>query len=132
MSARSMHARLVPVRAFFKWAARQNRILYNPASEIDLPRMEKRLPKHILSAGEVETVMAQCPLSDPLGLRDRAMPETFYSTGMRRSELAGLHVHDLDYERGTVMVRQGKGRTATHPAKIEPPAKRPRNHPPIP
>lgn len=110
MTARSMHARLIPVRAFFKWAARQNRILYNPASEIDLPRMEKRLPKHILNAGEVETIMAQCPLSDPLGLRDRAMLETFYSTGMRRSELAGLHVHDLDYERGTVMVRQGKGR----------------------
>jgi len=112
MSARSMHARLIPVRAFFKWAARNNRVLYNPASEIDLPRLEKRLPKYILNAGEVETIMAQCPLADPggLGLRDRAMLETFYSTGMRRSELAHLKAIDLDYERGTLMVRQGKGR----------------------
>ena len=110
MTARSMIVRLVPLRAFFKWAARNNRILYNPASEIDLPRLEKRLPKHILNAAEVETVMAQCNLADPLGLRDRAMLETFYSTGMRRSELAHLMAIDLDYERGTLMVRQGKGR----------------------
>jgi len=112
MSARSMMVRLVPLRAFFKWAARNNRILYNPASEIDLPRLEKRLPKHILNVSEVETIMAQCPLADPggLGLRDRAMLETFYSTGMRRSELAHLKSLDLDYERGTLMVRQGKGR----------------------
>jgi integrase/recombinase XerD len=110
MSARSMHARLIPVRAFFKWAARQNRILYNPASEIDLPRSEKRLPKHVLNVSEVETILSRCNLADPLGVRDRAMLETFYSTGMRRSELANLKVMDLDYERGTVMVRQGKGR----------------------
>ena len=110
MSARSMMVRLVPLRAFFKWAARNNRILYNPASEIDLPRLEKRLPKHILNIAEVETIMAQCNLADPLGLRDRAMLETFYSTGMRRSELAHLKTLDLDYERGTLMVRQGKGR----------------------
>jgi integrase/recombinase XerD len=112
MSARAMHSRLVPVRAFFKWAARNNRVLYNPASEIDLPRLEHRLPKHVLNASEVEAVMAQCPLGDPggLGVRDRAIIETFYSTGMRRSELAHLRLADLDYDRGTVMVRQGKGR----------------------
>ena len=110
MSGRSMHARLIPVRAFFKWAARQNRILYNPASEIDLPRSEKRLPKHILNVAEVEAIMARCNLADPLGIRDRAMLETFYSTGMRRSELASLQAIDLDHERGTLMVRQGKGR----------------------
>jgi len=110
MSGRSMHARLIPVRAFFKWAARQNRILYNPASEIDLPRSEKRLPKHILNASEVETIMARCDLTGGFGVRDRAILETFYSTGMRRRELANLKVLDLDYERGTVMVRQGKGR----------------------
>jgi integrase/recombinase XerD len=95
---------------YSKWAARQNRILYNPASEIDLPRSEKRLPKHILNVAEVEAIMARCNLADPLGVRDRAMLETFYSTGMRCSELASLQVIDLDHERGTVMVRQGKGR----------------------
>jgi integrase/recombinase XerD len=68
------------------------------------------LPKHVLNVSEVETILSRCNLADPLGVRDRAMLETFYSTGMRRSELANLKVMDLDYERGTVMVRQGKGR----------------------
>ena len=74
------------VRAFFKWAARQNLILYDPASELELPRLEKRLPKAVLSAGEAEAVLAQPNLEHPGGLRDRAILEVFYSTGMRRME----------------------------------------------
>jgi integrase/recombinase XerD len=101
---------LIPVRAFFKWLGRNNHILANPAADLDLPRAEKRLPKHILTAGEAERVLALPPLDDPLGLRDRAILEVLYSTGMRRMEVAGLKLHDLDYERGTVMVRQGKGK----------------------
>ena len=101
---------LIPVRAFFKWLGRNNHILANPAADLDLPRAEKRLPKHILTAGEAERVLALPPLDDPLGLRDRAILEVLYSTGMRRMEVAGLKLHDLDHERGTVMVRQGKGK----------------------
>lgn len=101
---------LIPVRAFFKWLCRHNHLLSNPASDLELPRGEKRLPKHILTAAEAERVLALPPLDDPLGLRDRAILEVFYSTGMRRMELVGLKVHDLDAERGTVMIRQGKGK----------------------
>ena len=96
LTFRAQHARLVPIRAFFKWLARQNHLLYNPASEIELPRLEHRLPKHVLTTSEVEQVMAQADTSEPMGLRDRAILETFYSTGMRRSELLGLAVFDLD------------------------------------
>ena len=115
MGVRSQHARLVPVRAFFKWAARHNHILYNPASEIDLPRLDHRLPKHVLNPGEVEKILQLCNTNlttDPtgLGLRDRAILETFYSTGMRRSELMNLKLYDIDPERGTLFIRQGKGR----------------------
>ena len=110
LTFRAQHARLVPVRAFFKWCAKQNYLLYNPASEIELPRLEHRLPKHVLTITEVEQVMAQADTSEPMGLRDRAILETFYSTGMRRSELMGLAVFDLDRERGTVMIRLGKGK----------------------
>lgn len=49
-------------------------------------------------------------LGEPLGVRDRAMLETLYSTGMRRMELVGLKVADIDEDRGIVMIRQGKGR----------------------
>jgi integrase/recombinase XerD len=110
LSFRSQSARLVPVRAFFKWLARQNYILYNSAAELELPRPEKRLPRHILTALEAERVLAQPDIATPLGLRDRAILETFYSTGIRRGELIGLSLFDLDHERGTLMVRRGKNR----------------------
>jgi integrase/recombinase XerD len=71
---------------------------------------ERRLPKHVLSIKEAETVLAQPDLGTATGIRDRAMMETLYSTGMRRMELIGLHLHDVDADRGTVMIRQGKGK----------------------
>lgn len=109
LSFRSQHTRLVPLRAFFKWLTRNNYILYNPASEIVLPRLEHRLPKHVLTVTEAEEVINQANVSDPLGIRDRAILETLYSTGMRRMELIRLKMYDLHFERGTVMIRQGKG-----------------------
>ena len=110
LSARTQIAFTTPVRAWFKWLARQNYILYNPASELELPRVEKRLPRHILNVKEVEAVLAVPDLSTDLGIRDRAILETLYSTGIRRMELVGLKLHDVDAERGTIMVRQGKGK----------------------
>lgn len=99
LSFRGQHSRLIPVRAFFKWLCRQNLILHNPASELELPRLEKRLPKHILTAREAEAVLTLPDLKTPTGLRDRAMLETLYSTGMRRMELIGLKLYDLDTDR---------------------------------
>ena len=84
--------------------------LANPASELDLPRLEKRLPKHVLSAAEAEQVVNQADVDDELGVRDRAILETLYSTGIRRMEVIGLKLFDLDQDRGTIMVRQGKGK----------------------
>jgi integrase/recombinase XerD len=110
LSFRSQHGCLVPVRALFKWLCRQNLLLANPAADLDLPRAEKRLPRHVLTASEAERVLGFPDVSNPLGLRDRAILETFYSTGMRRMELLGLKLYDLDAERGTVFVRQGKGK----------------------
>lgn len=110
LSTRSQHVRVVPIRAWFKWLARQNHILYNPASDIEMPRLERRLPKHILTVAESETILRQPDLKTATGLRDRVILETLYSTGMRRMELINLKLYDLDGDRGTVMVRQGKGR----------------------
>ena len=89
--------------------AREHYILHNPASELELPRTGFRLPKAVLSIEEVERVLAQPDIHDVLGLRDRAILETLYSTGMRRLELANLKLHDLDLERGTIFINQGKG-----------------------
>ncbi len=110
MTFGSQVTHLTPVRAFFKWCARQNHTLYNAASELDMPRVEKRLPKHVLTISEAEAVLNTVAVADGLGVRDRAILETFYSTGMRRMELAGLKLYDLDVERGTIMIRLGKGK----------------------
>ena len=106
----SQITRLTPLRVWFKWLARQRHILNNPASEMELPRMEHRLPKTILTKSEIEQVLSQPDINDLLGLRDRAMLETLYSTGIRRSELVNLKVYDLNMERGIVTIRQGKGK----------------------
>jgi len=110
LSFRAQHSRLVPVRGYFKWLTRQNVLLSNPASELELPRLERRLPKHVLTASEAQQVMNQPDVRVPRGIRDRAILETFYSTGIRRMESLNLSVFDLDTERGTLMVRQGKGK----------------------
>jgi len=107
---RSQRAHLEAVRAVFRWLAKSNLILYNPASELELPRMSHRLPQHVLTAKEVEEVLAQPDLGEPLGIRDRAILETLYSTGIRRTELCKLDIYSVDVTRSTVMVREGKGR----------------------
>ena len=111
LSFGSQYGQLMGVRMFFRWLARHNHILSNPASELELPRRERRLPKHVLTISEAEAVINQAnPDASGLGLRDRAILETFYSTGMRRMELVNLKIFDVDFERGTVIVRQGKGK----------------------
>jgi integrase/recombinase XerD len=60
------------------------------ASELELPRLGHRLPKHVLTIAEAELVLAQPDVTNALGLRDRALMETLYSTGMRRRDLASL------------------------------------------
>lgn len=110
LSTRSQHTRLTPVRAYFKWLTRENYILYNPASEIELPRLEKRLPKHVLTQSEAETILNRPDVTTAIGIRDRAILETLYSTGIRRMEVIHINLFDPDADRGTLMVRQGKGK----------------------
>ena len=101
---------LMPLKAWFKWLARENHILYSPAADLQLPRKGRRLPRAVLSVQEVEAILSQADVDAPGGLRDRALLETLYSTALRRMEAAGLAVYDIDFTRRVVMVREGKGR----------------------
>lgn len=101
--------RLMLVLVLFRWLAKESRILTNPGSEVELPLVEKRLPE-VLTLAEVERVLNQPDVTMALGVRDRAALETLYSTGIRRMELCGLAVADVDLEQGIVKIRQGKGR----------------------
>ena len=110
LSFRNQATRLVAVRAWFKWLTKENYILYNPASDIEMPKIEKRLPKAVLSEREAEAILNQPDLNTHVGIRDRAILETFYSTGIRRTELTNLGIQDIDADRGVLTVRQGKGK----------------------
>jgi integrase/recombinase XerD len=109
LSFRSQHSCLVPLRVWFRWMTRQNHILHNPASELELPRLGRALPKNIFSAQEVERIVQLCEIEEPIGLRDRAILEVLYSTGLRRMEIIALKLYDLSLDRGLLLVRQGKG-----------------------
>jgi len=109
LSVRSQQALLWPLKAFFKWLSQNNHILYNPASELELPKAPPRLPQVILSVEEIERVMNLPDTTTAYGIRDRALLETLYSTGIRKNECANLGLYDIDSHRKTVMVRGGKG-----------------------
>lgn len=106
----AQRSRLHKLRVFFKWLSKDNVILSNPASDLEMPRVEKRLPRAVLTEREMERVLVLPDTTDALGLRDRAMMEVLYSTGIRRNELRNLEIFDVDPERGTLTVNQGKGR----------------------
>jgi integrase/recombinase XerD len=98
------------LKDWFKWMTKQNVLMHNPASEVDLPRMEKRLPETALTLAEVEALLDVPNVADPLGIRDRAMLELFYSTGLRRTELCRLELPDFHATRKTLHIRRGKGK----------------------
>ena len=106
----TQRARLGTLKDWFRWLTRQNIMLHNPASELELPRMEKRLPATALTLRQVTALLAVPDVADPLGVRDRAMLELFYSCGLRRAELCHVELADLNAERRTLTIRRGKGR----------------------
>lgn len=109
LSFRTQQQRIVAVKQYFKWLTRSNYTLFNPASEIEMPRIEKRLPRNALTAAEADQIINLADINEPAGLRDRAIMEVLYSTGIRRMELTNLAVYDVDMARGTLFIRQGKG-----------------------
>ena len=97
------------VSQFFRYLVKFNHLPFNPANEIELPKQPKSLPKAILSPAEVERILAQPDTTTSLGVRDRAILEVLYSSGIRRSELCRLRVEHIDVDRQAIFVCRGKG-----------------------
>ena len=100
--------KIATLRSFYKFLAREGEVRRNPVKVIRTPRQDKRLPK-FLDPAEVERLLAAPDGKDILSLRDAAMLEVLYSTGMRVSELMGIDLEDIDPIADVVRVR-GKGR----------------------
>lgn len=107
LSSRSQARRLVAIRGLFRYLCAERILVKDPAATAALPRPVRRLPT-VLSAEEVERLLAAPDRKTPRGLRDTAMLETLYATGVRVTELVSLRLSDAHLERGYVLVT-GKG-----------------------
>lgn len=105
--ARSTARLLSGLRGFYRYLAREGEITDDPTLRVELPRLGKPLPK-ALSEAQVEALLAAPDVDDPLGLRDRAMLEVLYATGLRVSELVGLTLEQISLRQG-VLRTIGKG-----------------------
>jgi integrase/recombinase XerD len=99
MDSRSVARHLVSVRGFFRYALREEWVEDDPTLNLESPKVWKTLPGY-LSVDEVDRLLAQPDPATPLGLRDKAMLELLYSTGLRVSELVGLRTSDLQRDTG--------------------------------
>ncbi len=107
VSPRSVARAMAAVRGFHKYLMIDGLSKTDPTVNVELPGGWKRLPK-ALSSTDVESLLGQPYSSTPLGLRDKAMLELLYATGLRASELVGLRIPNINLERGFLLV-MGKG-----------------------
>jgi integrase/recombinase XerD len=101
LESRTVARELVTLRNFFRFAQTQELITTDPAMNLESPKIRRSLPGY-LRLDEVERLLSQPDVKTALGLRDRAMLEMLYSTGLRVSELVSLRVNDLDSKAGCV------------------------------
>ncbi len=106
LSPKSLQRRLSACRSYYQWLLKHGRIVANPAAGVRGPKAPRKLPQ-VLDVDEA-TQLVEVPTDVPLGLRDRALLELFYSSGLRLSELCALRWRDLDLPGGLVIVL-GKG-----------------------
>jgi integrase/recombinase XerC len=107
-SKRTQARRISSLAGFFRYAVQQKWIDYNPLDEIERPKQDKHIPQ-FLTFEQVLLLFQQPKVEEFLGLRNRAILELLYSSGLRNSELVGLNKKDVDYPKQMVLVR-GKGK----------------------
>jgi integrase/recombinase XerD len=107
LNTKSIVRNLVAIRTFFRFLIQEGILETNPVEDLESPKVAKTLPE-ILTLNEIEQILEQPNLQTPLGMRDRAMLEMLYATGMRVSELTHLPTHQVNLEGGYVLL-YGKG-----------------------
>jgi len=107
LSVRSYTRSLIALRGFYKYLMRKGIVSASPCSNIDIPKLHKKLPE-FLTLEEVDRLLSAPRADTALGLRDKAMLETLYATGLRVSELVGLKMNDLSLQ-GGYLTAFGKG-----------------------
>ncbi len=112
LSLAAQGCRLAAVKTFFAWLSNTQQIAHNPAAMIQPPRQPQTLPRDILTQAEARRLLEATPTQKPLDIRNRAILEVLYATGIRRAELLALSIYDVDVQTRTLRIEQGKGRRA--------------------
>jgi len=107
-AATTRNGMMSTVRSFFRWAVRQGHLLMDPAERLVLPQPPRPLHQ-LLTVEEVQALICAPDPGTPLGIRDKAIIESFYATGIRLRECQQLNLEDVDFNTHTVAVRQAKG-----------------------
>ncbi len=107
LDGRSISRILVTVRGLFRWMVLEEKLTQDPSENIESPKVWKKLPE-VLSVDEVDRLLCQPDQSKPRGIRDKAMLEVLYATGLRVSELVSLQLKNLRFDLGYLHC-QGKG-----------------------
>ena len=105
----TLQGHLLDVKQYFKYLTKKNLILFNPAKDVTVKNAVVALPKNIPNEDEIRFLMKAPDTDAPFGLRDRAVMELLYSTGIRRRELVNLNVYDIDLKEKTLRINDGKG-----------------------
>jgi integrase/recombinase XerD len=105
---RSVHVHLIALRQFFAHLEATGAILMSPCAGLVLPKLDQSLPRNVLTPDEARRVLEAPEPASPQGIRDRAILELFYSTGLRLEEMARLTVPDVDTRNGFARVTRGK------------------------
>lgn len=103
----SISRNLASIRSFFSYLSIENFLEQDPSSDLDSPKLSKKLPK-VITIEEIEELLNQPDLSDKFGIRDRAMLELLYASGLRVSELITLEIDDVNLDLGFLQC-EGKG-----------------------
>jgi len=101
--------KLAAVRKFFQWLLAEGMLAHNPSATLEFPKRGRPLPRNVLTPEEARRLIEATPIKKPRDIRDRALIEVLYATGIRRAELIALTVYDLDLLAATLKVERGKG-----------------------
>jgi len=109
LAVNTVRERLLIAQRWFAFLKKKGVIFFDPIAVVEPPHLSKTLPRGVMSPAEIQTLFKQPDLRNPLGYRDRTMMEVLYATGVRAGELMSLNVADVDLDRKTIRVRNGKG-----------------------
>jgi len=110
LSVSTQAKRLAAIKTWFEWMAGEQLLAFNPASALQMPKVPRGLSRDVLTQEEARLLLEATPIEEPRDVRDRAMLEVLYGSGIRREETLALTIYDADLATGSLRIELGKGR----------------------